>query len=96
MGKSEKRWLVAAIVEFLLAAWFFFLVGYLYNSAANVPASANPSGEGDMVSAFLMLILFAFAAFLALAFFICLLVFTVKIFKSRKIQTQYADESLPK
>jgi hypothetical protein len=83
IGKSEKRWLVAAIVEFLLAGWFLFLVRYLYNSAVNTP-SANTSGEGDIVSAFLMLILFAAAAFFAFAFLICLLVFTVKIFKNRK------------
>ncbi len=84
IGKSEKKWLVAAIVELLLAGWFLFLVGYLYNSAVDTPQSANPSGEGDMVSAFLMLILLAVAAFLALAFLICLVVFTVKIFKSRE------------
>ncbi len=83
IGKSEKRWLVAAIVELLLAGWFLFLVRYLYNSAVNTPPSANTSGEGDMVSAFLMLILLAVAAFLALAFLICMLVFMVKIFKNR-------------
>ncbi len=87
MGKSEKKWLVAAIVELLLAGWFLFLVSYLYNSAVDTPQSANPSGEGDMVSAFLMLILLAVAAFLALAFLIYLLVFTVKIFKSRRTKT---------
>lgn len=84
LGKSEKRWLVAAICQLLLSAWFFFLVRYLYNSAGSAPPSANPSGEGDMTLVFLIFILLAAAAFLALAFLVCLLVFIVKIFRNRK------------
>ena len=83
--KSEKRWLVAAIVELLLAGWFLFLARYIYKSAVSAPPSPHTSGEGDMVSVFLIIILLAVAALLGAAFLICLLVFAVKSYRNRKI-----------
>lgn len=87
MGKSEKRWLAAAIVQALLAAWFLFLSRYIYNSAANAPPSPHTSGEGDMVSVFLIIFLLAVAALSAVGFLICLLIFAVKFFRNRRTQT---------
>ena len=60
--KKGKGFAVAAAIFFAAAIWFAFLGVYLYNAMLGYKPPPNAVQEGDVVSLFLMLLLFAVAA----------------------------------
>ena len=59
--KKGRKFAIAAAVLFGFAGWFAFLGFYLLNSMRNYKPEPDMVQEGDMVSALLMMLMFAVA-----------------------------------
>jgi len=76
--KKGKGFAIAAAIFFTAAIWFAFLGVHLYRAMLSYKPPPNAVQEGDMVSFFLMLLLFAVAALCCAASLVNLLVYLFK------------------
>ncbi len=76
--KKGKGFAIAAAIFFSAAIWFAFWGVYLYRAMLNYKPPPNALQEGDMVSFFLMLLLFAVAALCCAASFVNLVIYLLK------------------
>jgi len=82
-SKVKKRGYAAAgAIFFSLAVWFAFLGIYLRNSIINYKPPPDGVQEGDMVSAFLMMLLFGAAVFSLIVSFTSLLIYLLNRYRS--------------
>jgi len=76
--KKGKGFAIAAVIFFSAAIWFAFLGVYLYRAMLNYQPPPNAVQEGDLVSLFLMILLFAVAALCGVVSLINLLIYLFK------------------
>ncbi len=76
--KKGKGFAIAAAILFSAAIWFALLGVYLYRAMLSYKPPSNAVQEGDIVSFFLMLLLFAVAALCCAVSLINLLIYLFK------------------
>ncbi len=76
--KKGKGFAIAAAIFFSAAIWFAFLGVYLYRAMLSYKPPSNAVQEGDIVSFFLMLLLFAVAALCCAVTFVNLVIHLLK------------------
>ena len=76
--KKGKGFAIAAAIFFTAAIWFAFLGVYLYRAMLSYKPPPNAVQEGDIVSFFLMLLLFAVAALCCAVSLVNLLIYLFK------------------
>ncbi len=76
--KKGKGFAIAAAIFFSAAIWFAFLGVYLYRAMLRYKPPPNAVQEGDMVSFFLMLLLFAVATLCCAVSLVNLVIYLLK------------------
>lgn len=76
--KKGKRFAVAGAIFLAAAIGFAFLGGYLYYAMLSYKPQLNAVQEGDMVSFFLMILLFAVAALCCVVSLVNLVIYLFK------------------
>lgn len=83
LKRKGRGFAAAAAIFFSLAVWFAFLGIYLYNSMINYKPPPNGVQEGDMVSAFVMILMFGAAILSLIISFACLLIYLFKHYRNK-------------
>lgn len=82
-----KGYAIAAAIFFALAAWFAFLVFYIQTSTANYKPAPNEVQEGDMVMAFLVILMSGATLVCLMASLLSLLIYLFKRRRNKKDST---------